>query len=224
MFNYKKCSIAALGLLLSSSVFAAEKTNQDLDQEGCQRYFSMRASEPEGGFLNPDGSEIIPAAPNRPGNVSEGAFYAQEFLGSNKWVLLNDRYTVNAWSMGGVPTSMIDNTLPKGENALSGHADAVLKWEHISQIWYEDGFLCHALPIWRAYCDTNIPEAMGKNFGHFLEIYDAKFIGVPVDVERLEEVLKLYTPRFTPSGTIKIPRLDSIEDFLDEIMGKIINN
>ena len=194
MFQYTKYLAGTVALLLGTSLFAAEGANQDLGQDGYQRYFSMRESEPEGRFLSPEEAKIIPEAPNRPGNVSEGAFYAQEFLGSNKWVLLNDRYTVNAWTMGGVPTSMIDNTLPEGANALSGHADALLKWEHISNIWYEDGSLCHALPIWRAYCDTDIPEAMGKNFGHFLQIYESKFIGVPVDIERLENVLKLYPP------------------------------
>jgi len=232
MFHYKKYSIAALALLLSGSIFAADFTNEDTTFEDTNSsnlpISQSRATQREMSFKEcfeefdlENDSEI----PQRPINVDEKAFYARHFLGFDvdMWVVPSSRYkAVDYDALSGRPLKL-EPLYPEAIHfSLLPNADHLMQWRHIDKIYLANGTRFFALEFWRDYCNTHNPEIMMENLEQYAKIFSSKFSDAIVNEELLQTILesKSHQPSFTGPGR-KLIKIDTMEKHMDELMNQV---
>jgi hypothetical protein len=231
MFHYKKYLIAALALLLSGSIFAADFTNEDTTFEDTNYsnlpISQLRATERPMSFKEcfeefdlENDSEI----PQRPINVDKMAFYARHFLGfDGVWLKESSRYqAVEYDALSGRPLKL-EPLYPEAIHfSLLPNADHLMQWQHIDKIYLANGTRFFALEFWRDYCNTHNPEIMMENLEQYAKIFSSKFSDAIVNEELLQTILesKSHQPSFTGPGR-KLIKIDTMEKHMDELMNQV---
>ncbi len=322
MFQYKKCSIAALALLLSSSVFAAEFTDTNDTKK-------TTSQQPHSPVQTSDGYMRFFTEPPK-GVPRNACFTIDIFEVKNKWILQNPRYRVTEWGFDGTPVrielttnsmyeaicrgnnigdawmklttptynvmyyendttftkSTIEYTRPtikyksipdqelenpqqelesvlgeiksvlkeyghdeqdllmqridkkmeleelaagnqiksaqqELESVLREFKNAMRKCNHITSMYFQDGTRFFGLEFWRDYYNTSNVDFWMESFSKYAKLFEEKFSGVLVNIERLEEVLKSNQPRFLPVSGLKIVKSHTMEEHMEQLMNLV---
>ena len=216
MFQHTKYLIAALGLLLSSSLFASQFNNVTNDRD--QTTTTNNSDWFRQTF------EVCDPAPQRPENVPSEAFFAQDIMGFNgMWLLQSPRYRVVDCNLrNGHPTKLepvfhgIHPSLLPNQN----HAE---EWRHIDKIYLENGTRFFVLEFWRDYNKNGFPTPLEENILYYARAFYSKFPEVVVNEEILQTILdsESHQPRFTPSGLL-LTRTNSMEKHMDQLMDELM--
>ena len=208
MFHYKKHSIAALALLLSGSIFAADFTNEEMKSNNSTISHSSTAEITQEERIDLFNAYYVMTNPGKEHTEEDLASY-HRFL--------------SAKSQPEKPQNVPDEAY-----FTTGGFWHITTGTKVIDAWNPDGTLSQPLYAWWVYFGTYAGATAANDYHDFITAYKNKFSGVHVNEELFKSVVAPYqqvSTIFPKSGYREPEHLGygpaAIDSFLNEFMQKV---